>query len=198
MGGLGAIASPPQYLADQLSLSRPGRADYAYHNAKYLPPRFSDFPTTLSSAHTNTLCFYLASKVKWHSWLITLCAWVFSPNKRDFVSYFQSLFKGPEATKFVYSVVSSGSTQGPLKKWTEHLTQSHFLKLHLREDPRSTFSVGFLHHELRWCRKVHKDLSNENQTLFWTYYKTISSHGVAQTWPFLTNYMFGPITTISE
>ena len=146
---------PPQYLADQLSLSQPGRADYAYHNNKYLPPRFSDFPTALSSAHTNTLCFYLASKVKWHSWLITWCAWIFSPNKRDFVSYFQSLFKGPEATKFVYSVVSSGSTQGPLKKWTEHLNQSHFLELQLREDHRSTFSVGFLHHELLWCRKVH-------------------------------------------
>ena len=152
MGGLGTIA--PQYLADQFSLYQPGRVNYAYHNTKYLPPRFSDFPTALSSAHTNTLCFYLASKVKWHSWLITWCAWVFSPNKRDFVSYFQSLFKGPEATKFVYSVVSSGSTQGPLKKWTKHLTQSHFLKLQLKKDPRSTFSVGFLHHELIWCKKV--------------------------------------------
>ena len=36
--------------------------------------------------------------------------------------------------------------QGPLKIWTEHFTQSHFMRLRLREEPFG----GILDHDFLW------------------------------------------------
>ena len=40
------------------------------------------------------------------------------------------------------------ASQGPLKIWTKHLPQSHFMKLPLREDLRSILLVEFFSHDL--------------------------------------------------
>ena len=46
-GGWGAVA--PQFLAEQLTLSQPGGADYAHHSTTS-PPGFSDLATSLHTA----------------------------------------------------------------------------------------------------------------------------------------------------
>ena len=45
--GRGGVPGPPQFLADQLTLPKPGGAEYALHITTVPPPRFLDLSPPL-------------------------------------------------------------------------------------------------------------------------------------------------------